>query len=94
MAISARQRCHYEMLTQQQAARTNVIGALVDLSRFPDDSDAAIHCLRLLDASSAEIDAAANELMRQDVSVHHISAGPDRTSDMAFQCDTEASGGG
>jgi hypothetical protein len=95
MAISARQRCHYTKLTQQETARTSVIGALVRLSQFPDESGAAIRCLRLLHASSAEVDAATNELMGQmDSSVASMGVRADCTSNqMATSCDGDTPGG-
>jgi hypothetical protein len=65
MTITTRQRSHYATMSQQEAARTTAIRALVQLSQFPDDSDAAIRCLRLLDAAPAEIEAETNALMRQ-----------------------------
>ena len=80
MAISARQRCHYAKLTQQHAARTDAIRALVRLSRFPEDSEAAVRCLRLLDATAGEVEAEANRLMGQgDAPVRSISVGTELT---------------
>ncbi len=67
MAITTRQRSHYAKMSQQEQARTGAIRALVTLSQFPDDSDPAIRCLRLLDAAPAEIEAATNALMMTQV---------------------------
>ncbi len=62
MAITARQRCHYSTMTEQESARIEAIRALVTLSRFADESDGAIRALRLLDASPAEIESGARAL--------------------------------
>ncbi len=62
MAITARQRCHYSKMNQQQEARKDAIRALVNLSQFPDESEAAIRSLRLLDASPVEIETGARVL--------------------------------
>jgi hypothetical protein len=59
MAITARQRCHYSTMTEQESARIEAIRALVALSRFSEESDGAIRALRLLDASPAEMDSGA-----------------------------------
>jgi hypothetical protein len=93
MAISARQRCHYVTMTQQESARTSAIGALVRLSQYPDESSAAIRCLRLLDATSAEVDAATNELMSQRDESVPVSVAPDfRSNPLASQCDCDGPG--
>lgn len=57
MAITARQRCHYSTMAEQESARTEAIRALVTLSRFPDEIDGAIRALRVLDASAAEMES-------------------------------------
>jgi hypothetical protein len=62
MAITARQRCHYSTMTAQQSARIQAIRALVNLSRFPDESDGAIRALRMLDASPVEMESGTTAL--------------------------------
>jgi hypothetical protein len=54
-----RQRRHYSKLAQQEAARLVAIGALVRLAEFPDDRNAAIRSLRLLEAHPSEMGIAA-----------------------------------
>lgn len=62
MSLSAQQRGHYSMMAEQEAARRRAIRALVALCVFPDDSNAAIRSLRLLEASPSEMsEAAASE---------------------------------
>jgi hypothetical protein len=46
-------------MARQEAARSRAIRALVNLSQFPDDSDAALQALRLLEAAPSELTAAA-----------------------------------
>jgi len=58
---------HYSTMAKQEAARRRAIGALVNLSQFPDDTEAALHSLRLLEAAPSELAAAAvHELGRSD----------------------------
>jgi hypothetical protein len=57
VAISTRQRCHYWKMAQQEEARSSAIRALVNLAQFPDDNEAAIRSLRLLEADPSEIEA-------------------------------------
>jgi hypothetical protein len=59
MRIPNQQRCHYSKLARQERARTEAIRALVNLTQFPDDTHAAIQCLRVLEAAPDEIE---NEL--------------------------------
>ena len=66
VSITARQRRHYSMMTEQAAARASAIRALVRLSQFPDDSEVAIRSLRLLDASPVELESATAALVVQD----------------------------
>jgi len=56
---SYRQRVHYAAMAKQEAARSRAISALVNLSQFPDDTEAALGALRLLEAAPSELAAAA-----------------------------------
>ena len=42
-------------MAKQEAARRRAIRALVGLSQFPDDNEAAVRSLRLLEAAPSEL---------------------------------------
>ena len=64
---SNRQRSHYSAMAKQEAARRRAIRALVGLSQFPDDNEAAVRSLRLLEAAPSELaDATSREFGLSD----------------------------
>jgi hypothetical protein len=54
-------------MARQERARTEAIRALVNLTQFPDDTSAAIQCLRVLEAAPDEIENELRVLRLEEV---------------------------
>jgi hypothetical protein len=61
-------RCHYLGMAHQETARREAVRALVNLTQFPDDTPAAIRCLRILEAAPDEIETELRLLRNRPLS--------------------------
>lgn len=61
MGINSRQRRHYRMLAEEEAARLTIIRALIRMAASAEDREAATQALDRLDVSTSEISFAADE---------------------------------
>jgi len=61
MGINSRQRRHYRMLAEEEAARLTIIRALIRMAASAEDREAAAQVLDRLEVTTSEISFAADE---------------------------------
>jgi len=61
MGITTRQRWHYRMLAEEEAARLTIIRALVRLAASGEDQEAATLALDRLEVSTSEVSYASGD---------------------------------